>query len=101
MWVQIAENATTSPWVGWDTMIGLPLASWAEMAPPTGTSETLASTSPPAAPLPPDPEAVVGAEEEPPPPPPHAASTDAPSAVPAPATRTLRRENPSRQSCVS
>src|ERR1700712_545786 len=37
MWVQIALKATALPALGWATMIGLPFASLAATAPPTGT----------------------------------------------------------------
>jgi hypothetical protein len=46
MCVQIAVNATTLPAVGWETMIGLPFGVFAEIAVPTFTSDTLATTPP-------------------------------------------------------
>ncbi len=50
LWVQIALKATALPAVGCAMMIGLPAASFAETAPPTGTAESSASAAPPAPP---------------------------------------------------
>src|SRR6476660_2066852 len=85
MCVQIAEKATTLPAVGWATITGLPPGPVAEIAPPTGTSATRARVLLPL-------ELAVG---EPVLLPPQPARTAPPSAVPAPATRIRRRENPS------